>query len=140
PNAPSGTATRTESASRGSPRPSAALRVTAVQASHAAVEHHGGGRVAFAAKLRTFREIVAGERVLLPRARLAVGALLRDHLALLVAELARLEQPDLGEMPLDDVAELRDDRRHELAARLPIPAARIEHRLELVDEKRDVAA
>ena len=43
-------------------------------------------------------------------------------------------------MLFDDVAELGNDRRHELTTRLPIATARIEDSLEFVDQERHVTA
>src|SRR5690606_6361078 len=62
---------------------SAALRITAVQARHAAVEQNGGGRVALRAELSALRERILGEGVALLVARLELGALLLDQLLLL---------------------------------------------------------
>src|SRR5690606_33767983 len=42
---------------------STALRIAAVQARHAAVEHDGGGRVALAAELRAFGKLLRSKRV-----------------------------------------------------------------------------
>src|SRR5580700_4354728 len=55
-------------------------------------------------------------------------------------EFRLLEQADRLQVPLDDIAEFRDRRGHEFAARLPIAALGIEYRLEFVDQKRCVAA
>src|SRR5690606_41236343 len=56
---------RPQDAPRG---PSAALRITAIQARHAAVEQNGGGRVALRAELRAVGVRILGERVALPLA------------------------------------------------------------------------
>src|SRR5262245_48662493 len=76
---------RTDSASaRSRPLPAlclAAFRVTAIQARHAAIEHHRSRGVALAAQLRALRKAVVRERVLLARALLELRALARDHLA-----------------------------------------------------------
>jgi hypothetical protein len=55
-------------------------------------------------------------------------------------ELGLLQQADRLQVALDDIAQFRNGRGHEFAARLPIAALRIEHRLELVDQERGVAA
>src|SRR5690606_29602893 len=125
---------------RGSTGPSTAFRISAIETRHAAVEQDRGRRIALAAELRTLREALLGEGVLLPAAGLELRALLGDQLLLLGRQRGRLQQADLRQVPLDDMAELRDDRGHELAARLPVAAARVEHGLQLVDEERDVTA
>src|SRR6185436_5821911 len=119
---------------------SPALAVSAVQARHAAVHQHDCGGAALAAQLRAFGEMTLGERVGLLAARFELGLLLFDELLALVVELRRLEQADHLQVLLDHVAELGNDRRHELAARLPIAAARVEHRLHLLHQERHVAA
>src|SRR5262245_55775741 len=117
-----------------------ALRISAIQAGHAPVEHHGRGGIALAAQLRALGKGIVRERILLAAPRLELCLLLREKILLLLAQVRPLEQADLDEVLLDDVAELGNDRRHELAARLPVTAARIEDGLELVDEERHVAA
>src|SRR5690606_37167248 len=84
----------------------AALRVTAVQARHAAVEQHGGSGVALRAELRPFGEAVLRERDFLAFTRLELCALLGEHLLLLGREVELLQEPDLDQVPFDDVAHL----------------------------------
>src|SRR6185436_12512742 len=122
------------------PAPSTAFRIPAIQAGHATVEHHGCCRVALRAELSALGKTIARERILLAAARFELGLLLREKLFLVLAQVRAFEQADLDQVLLDDVAELGNDRRHELAAGLPVAAARIEDGLELVDEERHVAA
>src|SRR5690606_39810142 len=107
-----------------------ALRITAVQTRHASVEHDRGRGIALRAELRALRESVLRERILLHAARLEFLALLLEELLLLRVRPGGSQQPDADQVLLDDVTELGNDRRHELAARLPIAAARIEHGLQ----------
>src|SRR6185437_3613411 len=74
----------------------------------------------------------------LSRARLEFRALLVHELLLMLIELRLAHQTYRLQMLLDDVAELGDDRWHELPARLPVAAARIEYGLQLVDQESDV--
>src|ERR1700722_20275047 len=55
-------------------------------------------------------------------------------------EFGLLEQSDRLQVPLDDIAQFRDRRGHELAAGLPVPTLRIEYRLEFIDHERRIAA
>src|ERR1700685_1552122 len=54
-------------------------------------------------------------------------------------EFRLLQQADRLQVALDDIAQFRDGRGHEFAARLPIAALRIEYRLEFVDQKSRIA-
>src|ERR1700726_1762504 len=81
-----------------------------------------------------------GERVGLLGARLEFGALLFDELLLMLIEHWLSQKADALQVPLDYVAELGDDRRHELPAGLPVATARVKHSLELINEEGDVAA
>src|SRR5580698_10804129 len=55
-------------------------------------------------------------------------------------EFRLLEQADRLQVAFDDIAQFRDGRGHEFAARLPIAALRIEYGLEFVDQERRIAA
>ena len=68
-----------------------------------------------------------------------LGALGIDQLALVLIEAHRPQHADHLQVLLDDMAQLGDDGRHELTARLPIATARVEHGLELIDQEGDVA-
>src|SRR4029077_4584326 len=75
-------------------RGSAALRVAAVQAGHAAVHHDDRRSAAAAAQLRAFREVRLGEGIGLPGTRLELGALFIDQLLLVSVELTSAYQTD----------------------------------------------
>src|SRR5882762_2262420 len=119
---------------------SSAFRVAAVQAGHAAVHHDDRGGAAPPTQLRALREVRLGKGVGLPGARLELGALLVDQLLLVRIELRLPDETDALQVLLDDIAELGDDRGHELSAGLPVTAARVEHRLQLIHQEGDVAA
>ena len=72
---------------RGRPSRSAALRLAAIQARHAAIHHDDGRGAALGAQLGAFREVRLGERVRLLGARLELRALLVDQLLLVLIEL-----------------------------------------------------
>jgi len=73
--------------------------------------------------------VPASECILLLVARLELLTLFLDQLAPVHVQLRPRHQPDRLKVFLDHVAELGDDRRHELPARLPVAAARVEYRL-----------
>src|ERR1700736_2851532 len=120
-------------------RPLPALLVAAPQAGHAAVHHHYGGGGAFGAQLRAFGKVRLRERVGLLGTCFALGALLVDEFLLVLIELRLAHETDGLQVLLDDVAELRNDRRHELPAGLPVAAAGIEYGLQLLNQEGDVA-
>ncbi len=70
---------------------------------------------------------------------LELGSFLGNQFFLRFIEIRCLQQADRDQVFFDDIAELGDDRWHELAARLPITAARVEDSLEFIDEEGDVA-
>ncbi len=80
------------------------------------------------------------ERIGLLGARFEFGSLFVDQLLLVLIELERTQQADRLQMLLDDVAELGDDRGHELATRLPVATARVEDGFQFLNEERHVAA
>src|SRR4029077_16612850 len=102
-----------------------AFRVAAVQAGHAAVHHDDRGGAAPPTQLRPLRKVRLGKGVGLAGARLELGALLVDQLLLVRIELRLADEADALQVLLDDIAELGDDRGHELPAGLPVTAARI---------------
>src|SRR6185312_9527920 len=118
----------------------AALRIAAIETRHAAIHHDDRGSAALAAELRTLGEMRLRKGVRLLRTRLELRPLLVHQLLLVLIELRLAHEADGLQVPLDDIAQLRDDRWHELATRLPVAATRIEHGLKLVHQERDVAA
>src|SRR5690606_3917751 len=118
----------------------AAFAVSAVQARHAPIHHHDGGGRALRAQLRAFREVAVRERVDLLLLRFELRLLLFDELLAMLIQVGCFEQTDRLQVLFDHVAELSDDRGHELAARLPVAAARVEDGFQLFDEERHVAA
>src|SRR5579872_7454088 len=103
-----------------------ALGIAAIQAGVAAIHHYHCSGAALRTQLRAFREMRLREGVRLLRAGLEFRALLFDQLALMNIELGLFQQADGLQMALDDVAQFGDGRGHELAARLPVAALRIE--------------
>src|SRR6185437_11670688 len=130
----------TQAAGGGRPTALPALRVAAVQAGMAAVHHDHRGRAALGAELRAVGKMRLRKCVRLPGPRFEFRALFLHQLALVLVELGLFEQADRLEVPFDDVAQFRNRRGHELPAGLPVAALRIEHRLELIDQKRRIAA
>src|SRR5487761_2443352 len=132
-------APRTPPVLRRAPRLSA-LRLAAIEAGLAPVHHHHRGGVTFDAQLRTLGEHRLRESIGLLGARLELGALFLHELALMLVEFRLLQQADRLQVTLDHIAEFGDRGGHVFAARLPVAAARIEHRLQFVDEEGRVAA
>ena len=89
---------------------STALRISAVEARHAAIELNYGFGLTFGAKLRALWErVVAGAGRLRAAALGAfdLSALLRDQSLLVFVELRAPQQTDSLQMPLDDVSDFR---------------------------------
>src|SRR6185437_13797333 len=118
----------------------AALRIAAIETRHAAIHHDDRGSAALAAELRPLGEMRLRKGVRMLRTRLELRPLLVHQLLLVLIELRVAHETDGLQVPLDDVAQLRDDRWHEFATRLPVPAARVEHGLQLIHQERHVAA
>jgi len=118
----------------------AALRVAAVETRHTPIHHHHRSVVAFGAELRAGRKLGFREGVGLLGGGLEFGALLGHQLFLVFVQLVLVHQPDHDQVLLDDFADLGDQRGHEMAARLPVAAARIEHRFQFLHQEGHVAA
>src|ERR1039457_2245779 len=117
-----------------------ALRIAAIQTGIASVQHHHGSGAALRAQLRSFGKMRLRKRVRLFGPRLELLTLLLHQFALMDVEFRLLQQPDRLQVTLDHVTQLGDGGGHEFSPGLPIAAARIEHRLELVDQEGGIAA
>ena len=79
------------------------------------------------------------ERVRLLVKRLELRALFLDEFLAMLVEFRPRDETDGLQVLFDDVAKFRDDGRHELAARLPVAATRVEHSLQFVHQEGNVA-
>ena len=73
---------------------SAAFRIAAIEAGHAAVHQHHGRSAALQTKLGAFGKVRLGEGVLLLAARFIFSALLIDEFLLMFIKLVFLEKTD----------------------------------------------
>ncbi len=79
------------------------------------------------------------KRILLFGAGFEFRPLFLEQLLLFLVEFGLLEQTDRYQVPLDDVTELGDDRRHEPATRFPVSTTGIEDGLQLIGEESHIA-
>ena len=114
--------------------------MSAVQAGGAAFQLHHRLGVAVAAQLGAGREAFAGLQRRGALAGFPGGAALGQVALLRLVRLSVLQHADGDQVALQHGADLGDDGRHVHAALLQVADARVEHRLELLDQEGAVAA
>jgi len=105
-----------------------ALALAARQAGLATVHLDDGGCAAFAAELCAFRVGGVRKRILLFPGLFKLSALFGDQLLLSRIQFWRAHHADHDQVLLNDMTQLSNDRRHELAAGLPVTPTWVENR------------